>query len=106
MTRLSRHGFRCSEWWLGRVASPTKPGSFWRRLITLYAWCCCLPCLAQSHHIGLMKTLFPAPAVGIPLWPDTSDQHDQQSLGRISGTVVDQNGNFILLAQVKLVREG
>ena len=83
-----------------------RPGSLWRRLITLYAWCWCLPCLAQSHNIWLTKTLFAAPAVGTLLLSDTSGQHDQQSLGRISGTVVDQNGNFIRFAQVTLAREG
>jgi Carboxypeptidase regulatory-like domain len=106
MTRLSRDGFRCSEVRAGLSGIANKPGSRWRRLITLYAWCCCLPCLAQTHPILLTKTLFLAPAMGISPWPDTSDQHDQQSLGRISGTVVDQNGNFILFAQVKLAREG
>lgn len=90
----------------GRSGVADKPGSLRRRLITLYAWCCCLPCLAQSDHVSLTKTLFPAPTAGTLLWQDTSDQHDQQSLGRISGTVVDQNGNFIPFAHVKLAREG
>jgi hypothetical protein len=47
---------------------------------------CCLPGLAQSQ--------------------DVSSRQDQQSLGSISGTVVDQNGNSILSARVRLAREG
>jgi hypothetical protein len=37
---------------------------------------------------------------------DLSAQHDQQSFGNISSTVVDQNGNFIFSARVRLSREG
>jgi hypothetical protein len=37
---------------------------------------------------------------------DVSAQHDQQSFGNISSTVVDQNGNFIFSARVRLSREG
>jgi hypothetical protein len=35
-----------------------------------------------------------------------SGQESQQSLGNISGTVVDQNGNSVLSARVRLAREG
>jgi hypothetical protein len=44
--------------------------------------------------------------MGILPGQDASAQHDQQSLGNISSTVVDQNGNFVFSARVRLAREG
>ncbi len=37
---------------------------------------------------------------------DSPSQDESQALGTVSGTVVDQNGNFIVAARVKLTREG
>jgi hypothetical protein len=37
---------------------------------------------------------------------DVSGQNPSESLGTISGTVVDQNGNFVVAAKVRLAREG
>jgi hypothetical protein len=44
--------------------------------------------------------------MGILPGQDLSLQHDQQTLGNISGSVVDQNGNFVFSARVRLARAG
>ena len=44
--------------------------------------------------------------MGIPAEQDATGQNPVESLGTISGTVVDQNGNFVFSARVKLEREG
>ena len=68
---------------------------------------CCLPGLAQSQQIRWIGTPLPdAPAIGILPGQEASAQQAQQSLGNISGTVVDQNGNFVFSARVRLTREG
>jgi hypothetical protein len=59
---------------------------------------CCLP--AQSQQVRFIETSeAPNPQVA-------AGQSQDQSSGSISGTVVDQNGNFVLGAGVKLTHEG
>src|ERR1700678_3860673 len=61
---------------------------------------CCIP--AQSQQVRYIETALPeAPNPQV-----TAGQNQDQSLGTISGTVVDQNGNFVLAARVKLTHEG
>lgn len=68
---------------------------------------CCLPFLTQAQQIQYVDTSLPdAPTLGIPAAQDASGQNPGESLGAISGTVVDQNGNFVFSARVKLEREG
>jgi Carboxypeptidase regulatory-like domain len=66
----------------------------WLTLCLLFG---CLPSLGQSVAQSSSEIL---PA------QDVSSQQDRQALGNISGTVLDQNGNFILAARVKLACEG
>jgi len=62
---------------------------------------CGLP--GQSQQVKLVPTSLPdAPN---PRAEESGPKQDQSS-GTISGTVVDQNGNFVLAARVRLVREG
>ncbi len=76
-----------------------RNGLKWRRL-PLCVLFCCIPFLTQAQQIELVATPLPdAPA------QDAAGQ-DQQSLGTIRGTVVDQNGNFVFSARVRLEREG
>ena len=68
---------------------------------------CCLPFLTQAQQIERIDTPLPdAPTMGIPAAQDASGQNPAESLGTISGTVVDQNGNFVFSARVRLEREG
>src|ERR1700733_14050947 len=74
---------------------------------TLCVLFCCLPFLthdpAQSQQNNRIDTPFPdAPSVGIP----AAQENPGDALGSISGTVVDQNGNFVFSARVTLTREG
>src|SRR5258708_1507303 len=62
-------------------------------LCVLYCFLSCLlPSLAQA----------PTPATAVPPGPDVSGQ--VPAAGGISGTVVDQDGNFLLAARVTLTR--
>src|ERR1700733_4493896 len=82
--------FRLIAPWSG-VRWRRAPGRNPRQLVRAYAICllfCSLPGLCQSQQ---------AQSIDTPL-PDAP--------GTISGTVVDQNGNFVVSAQVTLVREG
>ncbi len=68
---------------------------------------CCVSGLAQSQQLKLVETRLPdAPAVGILAGQDIPAQSQNESLGTISGTVVDQNGNVVVSAAVGLAREG
>ncbi len=74
---------------------------------TLCVLFCCLPFLTQAQQIKSIDTLLPdAPTIGVPAAPDAAGQNPAESLGTISGTVVDQNGNFVFSARVRLEREG
>jgi hypothetical protein len=94
-----------------------RNGLQWRRLPrraprgprrrTLCILFCCLPFLTQAQQIERIDTPLPdAPTMGIPAALDASGQNPGESLGAISGTVVDQNGNFVFAARVRLAREG
>jgi hypothetical protein len=105
------------HWRKARVAGQ-NPGSYAKtsfasraprafRGYSLVILFCCLPGLAQSPQIKLIGTPLPdAPAMGILPGQDLSLQHDQQTSGNISGSVVDQNGNFVFSARVRLARPG
>jgi hypothetical protein len=68
---------------------------------------CCLPGGTQAQQIKRIDTVLPdAPTPRVLVVPDNSGQNQGQTLGTISGRVVDQNGNFIVAAHVKLSREG
>jgi hypothetical protein len=74
---------------------------------TLCVLFCCLPFLTQAQQIEHIDTPLPdAPTMGIPSAQDAAGQNPGESLGTISGTVVDQNGNFVFAARVRLEREG
>jgi hypothetical protein len=88
----------------------------WRRLLfcaqrgprrhTLCVLFCCIPLLAQAQQIERIDNPLPdAPTVGVPVTQDVA-QNPGESLGTISGTVVDQNGNFVFSARLRLEREG
>jgi hypothetical protein len=62
---------------------------------------CGLPGLSQQVKL-VASSLPDAPN---PRAEDSGSKQDQ-SAGTISGTVVDQNGNFVLAARIRLVREG
>jgi hypothetical protein len=63
--------------------------------------------VTQAQQIAHIDTPLPdAPTMGIPAAQDAAGQNPGESLGTISGTVVDQNGNFVFAARVKLGREG
>jgi len=66
---------------------------------------CCLPGGAQAQQVHRIDAVLPdAPTPTI--LPALFRQDQSQTLGTISGRVVDQNGNFVVGAQVKLAREG
>jgi hypothetical protein len=76
----------------------------WRALCVLF---CCLPFLTRAQEVKRIDTALPdAPTMGVQAAQDVSGQNPAQSLGTISGTVVDQNGNFVFSARVRLEREG
>jgi hypothetical protein len=82
--------FRLIAPWSG-VRWRRAPGRNPRQLVRAYAICllfCSLPGLCQSKQAQSIDTPLPDPP------------------GTISGTVVDQNGNFVVSAQVTLAREG
>jgi hypothetical protein len=74
------------------------------RFLAICLLFCDLPGLAHAQLLEVAGTPLPdAPAV---VGQDGSSQNQNESLGTISGRVVDQNGNFVASAEVKLVREG
>jgi hypothetical protein len=93
-----------------------RNGLQWRRLPlraprgrrhTLCLLFCCLPFLTQAQQIGRIDTPLPdAPTVAVPAAQGVAGQKPGESLGTISGRVVDQNGNFVFSARVRLEREG
>ena len=75
-----------------------------RRTLCLLFYC--LPLLTQAQQIERIDTPLPdAPTMGAPA-QGAAGQNPGESLGTISGTVVDQNGNFVFSARVRLVRDG
>jgi Carboxypeptidase regulatory-like domain len=87
------------------LTSP-RNGLQWRRL-PLCVLLCCLPFLTQAQQIEHVDTPLPdAPTTPVQAAQDAPGQNQDESLGTISGTVVDQNGNFVFSARVKLEREG
>lgn len=68
---------------------------------------CCLPGGTQAQQIKRIDTVLPdAPTPRVLAGQDVSGQDRNQTLGIISGRIVDQNGSFIVSAHVKLAREG
>ncbi len=81
-----------------------KPRSFRLILCLLF---CCLPVLAQSPQPRSIETDLPqAPGIGILPGQNAPDRQEQQSSGTVFGTVVDQNGDAIVSARVRLTRNG
>jgi hypothetical protein len=61
----------------------------------------------HAQQIKRIDTPLPdAPTIGIQAAQDVTGHNPSESLGTISGTVVDQNGNFVFSARVRLEREG
>jgi Carboxypeptidase regulatory-like domain len=94
------------EW--RRLPLRAPRGLRWRTLSVLF---CCLPFLthdaAQSQQIKRIDTPLPdAPTMGIPAAQDAGGPSPGASLGTISSTVVDQNGNLVFAARVRLARQG
>jgi hypothetical protein len=94
-----------------------RNGLEWRRLLfcaprgprrhKLCVLLFCIPLLARAQQIERIDTALPdAPTMGTPAAQDVAGQNRGESLGTISGTVVDQNGNFVFSARVRLEREG
>jgi hypothetical protein len=83
-----------------------RKGLQWRRL-PLCALFCCLPFLTQAQQVERINTSLPdAPAMGFSPAQDSVGPNAGEALGTISGTVVDQNGNFVFSARVRLERDG
>jgi Carboxypeptidase regulatory-like domain len=75
--------------------------------VLICCWPFLHPCLAHSQRIKLAEAALPdAPSPGVPVVQDSFGQESHPSLGTISGTVVDQNGNFVVSATVRLSRPG
>jgi hypothetical protein len=71
----------------------------WKSLAVGLLLVCGVP--GQSQQLKFVATALPdAPN------PQAAESGQDQLTGTISGTVVDQNGNFVLAARVRLVREG
>jgi hypothetical protein len=76
-----------------------------RRWQALCIVVCCLPVHAQE--VQRLDTALPdGPAIGLSATQDAAGRPPEQTAGTISGTVVDQNGNFLLAARVSLTRSG
>jgi Carboxypeptidase regulatory-like domain len=83
-----------------------RNGLKWRRLPFCVLFCC-LRFLTQAQQVEHVATPLPdAPTMPVPSAQDAASQNQDESLGAISGTVVDQNGNFVFSARVRLEREG
>jgi hypothetical protein len=77
------------------------------RRLPLCVLFCCLPFLTQAQQIEHVDTPLPdAPTMPVPSAQNAAGQKQDESLGAISGMVVDQNGNFVFSARVRLEREG
>jgi hypothetical protein len=74
----------------------------WHTLCILF---CCLPIHAQQVE-RVDRPLPDAPAIRLSTTQDVSGQPAEQTVGTISGTVVDQDGNFLLAARVSLTQPG
>jgi hypothetical protein len=101
---MSEHILCCQQMTQSAVYRRIAPdhGIRWRGVLALgLLFFCGLP--GQSQQIRLV-------AASLPDAPDPQAEQagssQDQSSGTISGTVVDQTGNFVLAARVKLVREG
>src|ERR1700733_3467083 len=115
-TKIARCGFPWKKTTKRPAASvctncqtaPVAPRNGLQRCrLPLCALFCCLPLLTQAQQIEHIDTPLPdAPTMGIPAAQDAAGQNPGESLGAISGTVVDQNGNFVFSARVRLAREG
>src|ERR1700742_2296261 len=76
-----------------------------RRWQALCIVVCCLPVHAQE--VQPIDTALPdGPAIALSATQDAAGQASEQTVGTISGTVVDQNGNFLLAARVSLTHPG
>jgi hypothetical protein len=80
----------------------------WRTLFVVF---CCLPlvveCPGHAQQVQRIDTPLPdAPTMGLLAAQDTAGPSSDQTVGTISGTIVDQNGNFLLAARVSLSRAG
>src|SRR5580693_9651144 len=78
---------------------------------TLFVVFCCLPlvveCPGHAQQVQRIDTPLPdAPIMGLLATQDTAGPSSDQTAGTISGTIVDQNGNFLLAARVSLSRAG
>jgi hypothetical protein len=74
----------------------------WHALCIVF---CCLP--VHGQEVQRIDTALPdAPVIGLSATQDAAGQPPEQTVGAISGTVVDQNGNFLLAARVSLTRPG
>jgi hypothetical protein len=101
-------GFHLSalrHWLLWRRLTLCAPRHLrWQTLCVLF---CCLPGPLHAQQIRLIDATLPdAPGPGRFAGQDVPGEPPKQSLGTISGTVVDQNGNFVRSALVKLARKG
>ena len=101
---MSGHILCCKQMTQSAVYRRTAPGHGirrWKALAVGLLLFCCLP--GHSQQVRFVATSLPdAPN---PQAAESAPKQDQSS-GTISGTVVDQNGNFVLAARVRLVREG
>jgi hypothetical protein len=99
---MSGHILCCQQMTQSAVYRRIAPGHGIRRRRALalgFLLLCGLP--GQSQQLRLVATSLPdAPK------PQAAESGQDQSSGTISGTVVDQNGNFVLAARVRLLRQG
>jgi hypothetical protein len=105
---MSRDPLSCSEMVQRAIFGLNAPriGIPWRRL-PLCVLFCCLSLLMHAQQLQRIDTPLPdAPTMGISAGQDAAGQNPAESLGSISGMVVDPNGNFVLSARVRLEREG
>jgi hypothetical protein len=74
----------------------------WQALCIVF---CCLP--VHPQDVQRIDTALPdAPEIGLSATQEAAGQPPEQNAGTISGTVVDQNGNFLLAARVSLTSPG
>jgi Carboxypeptidase regulatory-like domain len=101
---MGRHILCCNQMTQNAVYRRTTPDHGirrWKALAFGLLLFCSLP--GQSQQVKFVATALPdAPN---PQAAESGPNQDQSS-GTISGTVVDQNGNFVLAARVRLLHEG
>jgi Carboxypeptidase regulatory-like domain len=101
---MSSHILCCNQMTQNAVYRRTAPDHGirrWKALAVGLLLFCALP--GQSQQVKFVAMALPdAPN---PQAAESAPNPDQ-SAGTISGTVVDQNGNFVLAARVRLVHEG